>query len=127
MDTPLKNLRRMVCATVTLPAFHNWPGAPEDVGYLASRHRHLLTVRVWVRTDHGDREVEFHQLQRRVRAVLFSVFPSPEPGEIELGARSCEHVAEVLFENAAALCVEPDRIEVWEDNENGATVFGGGS
>lgn len=112
-----------VCATVRLPAFHHWPDAPHDVSYLRHRHRHLLTVRVWMAVQHEDRDVEFHQLQRRVRQLLGSLLPGRVPGELELGTRSCEHVAKLLIEHPERLGGTPLRVEVWEDDENGSVVM----
>jgi len=116
-------MRTEVCATVRLPAFHRWPDAPEDVGYLRSRHRHLLTVRVWMAVRHANREVEFHQLQRQISALLLDLLPACNPGELEMGAFSCEHVANLLYENADRLCGTPSVVEVWEDDENGVRVW----
>lgn len=111
-----------VCATVRIVAFHRWPDAPEDVVHLAARHRHVLTVRVWCVVEHADRAVEFHQLQRSLRGLLTALYPSRNVGELELGARSCEHVARDVLEHTARLQAQAVRVEVWEDDENGATV-----
>jgi hypothetical protein len=115
-------IRREVCATITLPAFHRWPDAPQDVGYLSDRHRHLLTVRVWCQVGHDDRQVEYHQLQRKLRALLFSLFPSRDYGELELGSRSCEAVAMVIAAEGERLGGTVRSVEVWEDNENGSRI-----
>lgn len=110
--------QKRVCATIRAVAFHHWPGAPDDVRYLASRHRHLLTVRCWVDVSHPDRDVEFHTLQRELRAALAGMYPSGQHGELELGARSCEHVAIDLLARLPSAA----EVEVWEDDENGSVV-----
>lgn len=116
-------MRSEVCATVRIPAFHSWPDAPDDVAYLRHQHRHLLTVRVWMPVSHGDRDIEFHQLQRAVRVLLLALLPHPaQPGELQLGNRSCEHVAQLLVSHCSELGGMPNRVEVWEDDENGAIL-----
>jgi hypothetical protein len=114
-----------VCATVKLVGFHCWSGAPEDVDHLSVRHRHLFTVRVWCWVGHPDREVEFHQLQRWVHTSLITMYGSKgdHEHEMELGGRGCEHVANDLINDLSLLDVPISRVEVWEDDENGAVVY----
>jgi len=93
--------------------FHSWSDAPPEVEYLASEHRHLFTYRVECAVQDGDREIEFHMLQRRLRDVLGSE-------ETRWGGRSCEHIALFLRRGLADYPVLA--IEVWEDDECGARV-----
>ena len=114
---------KYVCSTVRIVAFHRWPDAPEDVRYLSYRHRHMLTARVWFSVNDGDREVEFHQQQRKLRSLLKSLYPSRYDDEIELGSRSCEHVAEDIYSRRAHFGdATISKIEVWEDDENGSVI-----
>tara|TARA_R110000824_G_scaffold249220_2_gene438150 strand:- start:4632 stop:5024 length:393 start_codon:yes stop_codon:yes gene_type:complete len=113
-----------VCATVKIVGFHCWSGAPEDVDHLTVRHRHLFTVRVWCWVGHPDREVEFHQLQRRVHWSLVSMYGSEQNQfEIELDGRGCEHVANDLIVHPPLNDLPISRVEVWEDDENGAVIY----
>lgn len=115
-------MMREVCATIKMVAFHSWPGAPADVNYLSHRHRHLLTVRVWCQAAHSDRAVEYHQLQRDLRTLLVSMFPARQAGELELGNKSCEAVAEMLAQQGERLGGRITSVEVWEDDENGSRL-----
>jgi len=105
--------RTRVIVTHRQVGFHAWPNAPADVAYLAQQHRHLFTFRVECAVVDGDREIEFHTLQRAVRLALGD-------GEYQWGARSCEHIAIVLRTLLSQFPVLA--IEVWEDDECGARV-----
>ena len=103
-----------ICATVKAVGFHRWMAAPRDVNHLSVVHRHVFTVRVWCWVGHHDRDVEFHQLQRKVYAALFDLYQCPTNAhELQLGSKGCEHVA-------ADVC---GHAEVWEDDENGAVIY----
>ena len=62
-------------------------------------------------------------LQRQISALLLDLLPACNPGELEMGAFSCEHVANLLYENADRLGGTPSVVEVWEDDENGVRVW----
>lgn len=106
----------MIVVRFTFEGFHAWPAAPERRAYLRDRHRHLFHVAVGLGTD-GDREVEFHDLLEFCRSHA----PGPE-----LGARSCEAIAEGLLHDVAGewpgRCV---RVAVFEDGEAGAVITNG--
>lgn len=108
--------------------FHCWPTPDPAVPYLGQTHRHRFGFIIEASVTHGDREVEFHMLQRSTRAVVGGLFPMNEHGEYEFGARSCEAIAEaVLLELEILLELETDglpilSVEVWEDGECGARV-----
>lgn len=107
-------MRVTIIATIRVPGFHFWEGAPPEVRYLASRHRHLFTFRVGVRASHLNRETEYHTLQQQMMELVRRLGgPSGE-----FGARSCEHLCEELHK------VHPDAVfaEVWEDDENGSRI-----
>lgn len=105
-----------VWATVNLPGFHLWPDAPEHRSYLASSHRHLFRVTVWVVVSGPDREVEFHDLHDMIRTVW-------GPPVRNWGSASCESIAQQLAELLRGCYqVNPSRIEVSEDGEAGAVI-----
>jgi hypothetical protein len=98
------------------PGWHHWPSAPAHRDYLAVRHRHLFHVTASLEVWHDDREVEFHDL------LEFVERQTNRYGE-ELGACSCEHIAQRIGE--AVMEKWPDRglvVAVSEDGENGARL-----
>ncbi len=110
-----------VIATIKVPGRHRWDGAPPVVRYLANEHRHIFTFKVGVLVGHSDRDVEFHQLQDRVRRVLM-IYPDGVGGR-DFGSNSCEMLALVVGRNLAdGGEYHVAFTEVWEDDENGARV-----
>lgn len=95
--------------------FHSWPDATVRRGYLAAQHRHQFVTTVWLTVEHGDREVEFHDLLEAVERVMFD-------GR-DFGSRSCEAIASIVMDEV--INVWPGRdcvVEVSEDGECGALV-----
>jgi hypothetical protein len=92
-------------------------GDEYDVSFLASPHRHIFHFRVWIAVLHNNRDIEFIQFKRWLTS-LYS-----EGSVLSLDYKSCEMMAEDLYEQIAAK--HPGRevwIEVSEDNENGAFI-----
>lgn len=119
-SSALQVSRRTVTATVARVGFHSWPAAPARVGYLASPHRHLFTIRAEFDVTHADRDVEFHIAQGWLDAAVRELYPQEQDrGEYAFGHSSCEHIAQAVAE---ALPHRPRAVEVWEDMENGARV-----
>ena len=114
-----------VCATVRTVGFHRYKNAPDAVDYLSSKHRHVFTIRVWVQVTHDDREIEFHMLQRMVRDALNGMYRTQIAGELDFKSESCEAIANSLFTHSYFVNIPINRIEVWEDDENGAIVHYG--
>ncbi len=97
------------------PGFHNWPEAPDEVGYLSYPHRHMFMFVVGFAVRHDDREVEFHTAQSWLRDAIHD--------NVDYGARSCEMIAKDLArELVVAEHPHPTFVEVWEDGEHGARV-----
>lgn len=102
----------------TFAGFHRWAGAPAGRSYLADRHRHLFHVEVRMQVGHDDREVEFHDLIDRARAIF----------ELELGVNgnfgghSCEMLGRELGDRLAKLYHRAVTVIVCEDGECGAMV-----
>ena len=95
--------------TLRVEGFHNWPSAPPEHGFLASRHRHEFHVTAWKRVAHSDRDIEIIHLKRQVRQSL--------EVSTEFGAKSCEDIAANLVAR-----FDLTRCRVMEDGENGAEV-----
>ena len=91
-------------------AWHCWPDAPTECGYLAARHRHLFKCRAWWPVSHGDRDIEFIGQKHQAVAVVESLKAQAETW-------SCEQWASRLLGELGA-----SKVEVSEDGENGATV-----
>lgn len=105
--------------TTQFEGFHCWPDAPDEVGFLRDRHRHMFHVKVEVPVTDSDREIEFILFKRDVENWIFEQWGVPA----ELGTLSCEHIAARL----GAMCNELHdfswvRVTVSEDGENGAVV-----
>jgi hypothetical protein len=105
-----------IWVTDSIVGFHSWNDAPAETAYLSSAHRHIFHIKLFARVRHGDRDIEFHDLKRRLRVAL-SRFPSNAHGELEFGEMSCEMIAERLLVE-----LDLDVAEVSEDGECGAVV-----
>ncbi len=111
-----------VWATYTTPGFHEWSGAPRVVSFLKERHRHQFYFKVTVLVDHADREVEFFCLQKSLREFVDSSYHKKDFG-CEFSGRSCEMIATEVFHHLSGN-YQVVSVEVSEDNENGAIVYG---
>ena len=100
-------------AAATDPALAT--GDEYDVSFLASPHRHIFHFKIWVNVTHDDRDIEFIQFKRWLESLY-------SDGTLQLNFKSCEMIARELL--AKILDKYPDRdtvkLEVSEDNENGA-------
>ena len=102
--------KRYVFITTQFEGFHCWPDAPNEVGFLRDIHRHIFHVKAWAQVDHGDRQIEFILLKRKIDQYIASI--------VKPISWSCEHWAEHLLQQfGLASC------EVSEDGENGAIVI----
>lgn len=95
---------------------HKYPGAPDEVSYLAAPHRHLFKFRVEVAVTHDNREIEFHMFQNWLMGQY-------EQGVLELDYKSCEMIArEMVRTIIGAWGDRKITIEVAEDGECGAVL-----
>lgn len=112
------SMKTEVYCTLQVEGTHNWPNCPyEEVAYLRDPHRHVFHIKAYKEVFHDDRDVEFimlkHQITTYIRSRYFSV-----PQELcVFGAMSCEMIGRELIERFGL-----SRVEVSEDNENGAVV-----
>ena len=115
-----KNQIEVFC-TLQFEGIHNWPNCPiEEVAYLKDPHRHMFHVKAYKKVNHDDRDVEFIWLKHRIQEFLYTEYTNSEytnTNVYELGATSCEMIAEKLIKE-----FKLSRCEVNEDNENGAIV-----
>lgn len=88
-----------------------------DVSYLGSPHRHLFKMKVAIEVFHDDREIEFHQFLNYLEGSI-------DNGTLQLDNKSCEMIADDIFDLVSAKYTKWKRrvtIEVSEDGECGAT------
>ena len=117
---------KMIWVTFRKEGIHKYPAAltdpalatgdEYDVSFLGYPHRHIFHFRVWISVEHSDRAIEFIQFKRRLENLY-------NQGTLQLDYKSCEMMAEDLYEQIAAKY--PGRevwIEVSEDGENGALI-----
>ena len=92
-------------------------GDEYDVSFLASPHRHIFHFRVSIDVFHNNRDIEFIQFKRWLENLY-------NQGTLELDYKSCEMIADDLYDQIAARY--PNRtviIEVSEDGENGCEIL----
>lgn len=91
-------------------------GDEYDVSFLATPHRHIFHFKVSIQVVHANRDIEFIQFKRWLENLY-------QDGTLKLDYKSCEMIADDLFEKIAARY--PDRdvvINVSEDGENGCEI-----
>jgi hypothetical protein len=100
----------------TLETFATGENDLYDVSHLAHKHMHYFIIKISVQVSHANRNIEFIQLRRWLEQY-FGV------GPFDFGNRSCEMIAEDLgLELSESYPNSELRIEVAEDNINGAVV-----
>jgi hypothetical protein len=98
----------------TNPEFNT--GDQYDVSHLAYKHMHYFFIKVWLQVSHSNRQVEFIQFRRWLEGMYSN-------STLELNNRSCEMIAEDLYEVIATRYPGVEiRIDVSEDNINGALL-----
>ena len=122
----MQSARRQIWVTFRREGIHKYPAAlidPKlntkdeyDVSFLGYPHRHMFQFRVAIEVFHNDRDIEFIQFKRWLEN-LYGL------GTIELDYKSCEMIADDLYQQIALRF--PNRfviIEVSEDGENGCRI-----
>lgn len=107
-----------IFVTFQFPGEHCWPGAPAEVAFLRTPHRHMFHAKASVPVGHNDRELEFILLKEALLKQVKALWP-----DRKFGTLSCESIAEVLGRWLVVTYELPwARVEVNEDGENGAVV-----
>jgi hypothetical protein len=127
MSSPIvpNNIHRQVFVRFQKEGIHAYPeaatnpalktGDDMDVSFLASPHRHMFHFEVRIEVFHDDRDLEFIQ-EKRFMEKLYNT------GALELDRKSCEMLADELYEHLKKRYAGQRRritILVSEDNENG--------
>ena len=116
--------KRWIWVTFTREGIHKYPeaatdpllatGDEYDVSFLASPHRHIKHFKIFITVEHSNRAIEFIQFKRWLENLY-------KDNTLQLDYRSCEMIAEDLYLQIANKYPSRDvKIEVSEDNENGA-------
>jgi hypothetical protein len=95
---------------------HYWPEAPEEVGFLRYKHRHIFCIRCYFAVDHTNRERELYITQDMIKEYIYNKYPYSEHC-IDFEDMSCEMIAVDLTTNLDCVCCE-----VLEDGKGGALV-----
>ncbi len=122
-----KTAKRMVWVTFQKEGIHCYPQALNnpnlktndeyDVSFLGWPHRHIFHFRVGIQVFHNDRDIEFIQFKRWLENQYTN-------NVIELNNKSCEMIADDLYETIATRYPNRDIvISVSEDGENGCEIF----
>lgn len=117
--------KRMIWVTFQREGIHMYPAAATDpalktgdeydVSFLGSLHRHIFHFKVGIQVFHNDRDIEFIQFKRWLENLYH--------GTLELNYKSCEMLADDLYERIAIRYPDRDiQIEVSEDAENGCLI-----
>ena len=117
---------RLIWVTFQREGIHCYPAANTDpklntndeydVSFLAHPHRHIFHFKVAIEVFHNDRDIEFIQFKRWLGGLY-------EKSTLELDYKSCEMIADDLYEQIASRY--PERkviIDVSEDGENGCSI-----
>lgn len=117
-------MRKSIIVTNNFKGYHRYAGAPEDVGFLRELHRHVFNVRTTIEVQHNERDLEFFQLQHRIETFVKMRYNKAHEQYLEgIYIESCETLAENILEHLHRIFPNRRvRVEVWEDNENGAIV-----
>jgi hypothetical protein len=111
-------MRTTIIVKLQFEALHNWPGVVEaipdkpHVHFLQWLHRHNFFITAEKTVTHQDRDIEIIDFKQQILKWLDETYQG------NLGAMSCEMLAEKIAENFNC-----DMVEVLEDNENGGRVY----
>ena len=117
--------KRMIWVTFRKEGIHKFPAALDDVklktgdeydvSFLGYPHRHIFHFKVEIEVFHDDRDIEFIQFKRWLE--------KPYQGELNVDYKSCEMMADDLYEKVNARYPDRDvNIDISEDGENGCHI-----
>ena len=110
-------MKTTITIRLQVEGVHRWAKCPhEDVKFLRDFHRHIFHVECEKQVFHDDRDVEFIRFKREVLKYLLDKYDDGEC--LKFNDMSCEMIAKELV-----LKYDLIKCSVFEDNENGATVY----
>ena len=108
-------MKKYIVIKTNFPAIHNWPGCNvPEVEYLKHPHRHLFYAVIRFKIDHNNRDIEFINMKSKIDEYINLKYK-----EKNIGAMSCESIAEDIL-----IQFNADFVSIFEDNENGAEIYG---
>ncbi len=121
------NVKKFIYVTFQKEGIHCYPeaatdpklatGDEYDVSFLANKHRHMFYFKVHVEVTSDNREIEFIQFKRWLQSLYAKDI-------LQLDYRSCEMLANELYIMINKKYPNREiRIDISEDNENGAYVI----
>lgn len=112
------NFRTVVFSKLMVEALHSWPSCNIDsVSYLRYPHRHLFHFVAYKPVYHDDRDIEFIDFQHQMKKYIYDKYWDQSYSCCNFGSQSCEMLGrELMLEFGLT------KIEVNEDNENGAIL-----
>jgi len=115
-------MKSYVIISLDVEGFHFYPHAPDEVAFLASRHRHLFKITVHFSVTDLNREVEIFIEQWKLSKYIASAFGCPA----EFNDRSCEQIAVSIiaaYQRGLISSAQVASCEVLEDGKGGAVVY----
>jgi len=109
------DIEMYVCVKNSIVMCHAYPHALEKVSFLRNQHRHVFHVQTCIEVHHGNREIEFFDLQDKVQSIL-DMFKEDNNGSVfncEDITLNVSHTLDTLYHGTRKM-----NIEVSEDNEN---------
>ena len=118
-------MRRIIRVQIIFTALHHWPDPIPRRTYLGYPHRHDFRIVGEAEVSHANRDIEFHDLQDRLRTTAHSIssVDDRQPWREHVrsfGSMSCEEIAEHILLRMPELF----SVEVHEDDYVGARVEG---
>lgn len=107
-------MKREVLTYNEIQGFHKYPDAPDSVGYLSYKHRHIFVIKGRASVTHNEREIEIITLQNQIEEAIKKEYGSPS----DFNDMSCESIAEWLLNKFTCL----SSVEVLEDGYGGAAL-----
>lgn len=111
----MSSFKTTISVRSSFVGFHSWPDAPDEVAFLRNVHRHVFHVLATFNVSHGDRQLEFFIMQRKLNTLL-------KDFEDQTFNYSCEHIASALLQAFLNNDYNVVEVTVSEDNENHATI-----
>lgn len=104
-------LTKQIVVKLQVEGIHSWDNCNiPEVDFLKYPHRHMFHITLYKSVEDSDREIEIIMLKRKIKEYL-----GEEP--VMFYGLSCEMIAENILKQFDA-----DKVEVLEDNENGAVI-----
>ena len=113
----IKSYDDIIFASIKLQfeQFHCWPNAPEEVGFLRAKHRHIFHLTVNIQQFQDDRDIEYFLFQREVQELKDTI-EWKENTSCEMFSIQLKRKLEVKYPNREI------QVSLFEDGENGAII-----